>query len=211
MESWCSCLSWWYWRNIGVRSSRQHPGSERRWVERGGKSTTALTASKRVFYKGRTQSRRRRAALAETDRESGNVAEDAEEELSGSGPAPDEDEDDLPLPPELPLSDQDRVLLVLSYLGILALVPFLTAKKEFVQWHARQGLLLFGVSLTTLFAMILANVVLWHFHWVLGLIFLLLLLTSIFGVLALMVACILKAFEGERWRIPFLGDFVEKI
>jgi uncharacterized membrane protein len=70
---------------------------------------------------------------------------------------------------------------------------------------------LFGVSLVTLFSMILANVILWHFHWVIGLLFLLLLLTSGFGVLALVVACILKAFEGERWRIPFLGDFVERI
>jgi|GEM_PF-213509 len=130
---------------------------------------------------------------------------------SASSHLDDEDDDLPPLPPELPLDDQDRVLLVLSYLGILALVPFLTARKEFVQWHARQGLLLFGVSLTTLFAMILANVVLWHFHWVLGLLFLLLLLTSSFGVLALIVACILKAFEGERWRIPFLGDFVERL
>ena len=112
---------------------------------------------------------------------------------------------------ELPLTDQDRVLLVLSYLGILALVPFLTARKEFVLWHARQGLLLFGVSLVSLFCMILANVVLWHFTWVLGLLFLILLITSAFGVLALVVACILKAFEGERWRIPFLGDFVERI
>jgi uncharacterized membrane protein len=135
----------------------------------------------------------------------------------GAGATPssdhsDEEDDDLPpLTPELPLDDQDRILLVLSYLGILALVPFLTARKDFVQWHARQGLLLFGVSLTTLFAMILANVVLWHFHWVLGLLFLLLLLTSSFGILALVVACILKAFEGERWRIPFLGDFVEKL
>jgi uncharacterized membrane protein len=136
---------------------------------------------------------------------------DGSGETSPAGPLDEEDDDLPPLPPELPLDDQDRILLVLSYLGILALVPFLTARKDFVQWHARQGLLLFGVSLTTLFAMILVNVVLWHFHWVLGLIFLLLLLTSSFGILALIVACILKAFEGERWRIPFLGDFVEKL
>jgi len=123
-----------------------------------------------------------------------------------------DDEEEFQTPqPELPLSDQDRVLLVLAYLGILALVPFLTARKEFVLWHARQGLLLFGVSLVTLFSMILVNVILWHFTWVLGLIFLILLLTSGFGVLALVVACILKAFEGERWRIPGLGDFVEKM
>jgi len=134
----------------------------------------------------------------------------------GAAPVPapelgDEEEDFPAAPPDFPLDDRDRIHLVLSYLGILALVPFLTARKEFVLWHARQGLLLFGVSLTTLFAMILVNVVLWHFHWVLGLIFLLLLLTSGFGILALMVAGILKAFEGERWRIPFLGDFVEKL
>jgi uncharacterized membrane protein len=146
----------------------------------------------------------------------------SEEDFEESSPHPeegessptlamDEDDDLPPLLPELPLDDQDRILLVLSYLGILALVPFLTARKDFVQWHARQGLLLFGVSFTTLLAMILANVVLWHFHWVLGLLFLLLLLTSSFGILALIVACILKAFEGERWRIPFLGDFVEKL
>ena len=123
-----------------------------------------------------------------------------------------EDDEDFPAPPpELPLDDQDRVLLVLAYLGILALVPFLTARKQFVVWHARQGLLLFGVSMVTLFSMILINVVLWDVHWVLGLLFLLVLLTSSFGILALVVACILKAFEGERWRIPYLGDFVERV
>ncbi len=124
---------------------------------------------------------------------------------------PDDDEDFPAPPPELPLDDQDRVLLVLAYLGILALVPYLTARKQFVVWHARQGLLLFGVSMVTLFSMILINVVLWDVHWVLGLLFLLVLLTSSFGILALVVACILKAFEGERWRIPYLGDFVERV
>jgi len=134
-------------------------------------------------------------------------------ETSVSPPDPDLDEDDEQRAPEpdLPLSDEDRILLVLAYLGILALVPFLTAKKDFVLWHAKQGLLLFGVSLVTLFCMSLVTVVLWHFAWVLGLLFLILFLTSFFGILALAVACILKAFEGERWRIPGLGDFVERI
>jgi uncharacterized membrane protein len=145
--------------------------------------------------------------LPEDSREDESLARDAlSEHLI------EDEEDELPPErPELPLDDQDRILLVLAYLGILALIPYLTARKDFVVWHARQGLLLFGVSLVTLFSMILANVILWHFHWVIGLLFLLLLLTSGFGVLALVVACILKAFEGERWRIPFLGDFVERI
>jgi uncharacterized membrane protein len=134
-------------------------------------------------------------------------------EGSLSSPRPDLDEEEEPRAPEpdLPLSDEDRILLVLAYLGILALVPFLTAKKEFVLWHAKQGLLLFGVSLVTLFCMTLVTVILWHFAWIVGLLFLILFLTSFFGILALAVACILKAFEGERWRIPGLGDFVERI
>jgi uncharacterized membrane protein len=138
-------------------------------------------------------------------------SEEEAREILSEPPIEDEDEELPSERPELPLDDQDRILLVLAYLGILALIPYLTARKDFVVWHARQGLLLFGVSLVTLFSMILANVILWHFHWVIGLLFLLLLLTSGFGVLALVVACILKAFEGERWRIPFLGDFVERI
>ncbi len=139
--------------------------------------------------------------------------DDPEETRPGLAGDEDEDEEEggeRAAESELPLTDQDRVLLVLAYLGILSLVPFLTARKEFILWHARQGLLLFGVSLVSLFGMVLANVTLWYISWVLGLLFLILLLTSAFGVLALVVACILKAFEGEKWRIPFLGDFVER-
>jgi len=150
--------------------------------------------------------------------EEGPFAETEEDPTDDPSPiaAVDEDDDEIEEmgraeAGELPLSDQDRILLALAYLGILALVPYLTARKEFVLWHARQGLLLFGVSLISLFGMILANVVLWHFSWVLGLLFLILLMTAAFGVLALVVACILKAFEGEKWRIPFLGDFVERL
>ena len=150
--------------------------------------------------------------------EEGPFAESEEEPADESSPieAVEDDDDEMEEmgraeAAELPLTDQDRILLSLAYLGILALVPYLTARKEFVLWHARQGLLLFGVSLISLFGMILANVVLWHFSWVLGLLFLILLMTSAFGVLALVVACILKAFEGEKWRIPFLGDFVERL
>ena len=140
------------------------------------------------------------------DREDGAILdalEDEEEEHSAEG-------EERASEAELPLTGQDRILLVLAYLGILALVPYLTARKEFVLWHARQGLLLFGVSLVSLFGMILVNVVLWQLHWVLGVLFLVLLITSAFGVLALVVACILKAFEGEIWRVPFLGDFVDR-
>jgi len=145
-------------------------------------------------------------ADVDTDREEGAALDSLEDDDEGR-PAEGEGRASEA---ELPLTDQDRILLVLAYLGILALVPYLTARKEFILWHARQGLLLFGVSLVSLFGMILVNVVLWQLHWVLGVLFLVLLITSAFGVLALVVACILRAFEGEIWRVPFLGDFVDR-
>jgi uncharacterized membrane protein len=172
----------------------------------GGFPLQRVDTPRTLHYKGRRISSPEGKPLSDEDL-------DAEEgPITGSADEAEEPEaEGVAAESELPLTDQDRILLVLAYLGILALVPYLTARKMFVLWHARQGLLLFGVSLVSLLGMILANVVLWSFSWVLGLLFLILLLTSLFGVLALVVTCILKAFEGERWRIPFLGDFVERM
>ena len=48
-----------------------------------------------------------------------------------------------------PYSDEDKIHLLLAYFGIFALIPFLMFKdkrsdpqKEYVYWHARQGLAL---------------------------------------------------------------------
>src|SRR5215469_5978975 len=43
--------------------------------------------------------------------------------------------------------DQDKVMLVLAYLGLLALIPLLTVNdSEFVKWHAKNGLVLWTIS-----------------------------------------------------------------
>ena len=40
------------------------------------------------------------------------------------------------------IGDQDRILLVFAYLGPLALFALVAGRKEFVKWHAKQGVLL---------------------------------------------------------------------
>jgi hypothetical protein len=40
------------------------------------------------------------------------------------------------------IGDQDRLLLVFAYLGPLALFALVASRKEFVKWHAKQGVLL---------------------------------------------------------------------
>ena len=58
------------------------------------------------------------------------------------------------------LDEEDRVMLVFSYLWILALVPFLATRREYVRWHAKQGLILCGVACVVFFAVIFVGAVL---------------------------------------------------
>jgi uncharacterized membrane protein len=45
-------------------------------------------------------------------------------------------------------ADNDTLMGILAYLGPLVIVPYLTAKdRPFVQYHVRQGFVLFGIEL----------------------------------------------------------------
>jgi len=53
--------------------------------------------------------------------------------------------------PEAPKSD-DNLMGILCYLGPLVLIPFLTKKDDaFIQYHAKQGMVLFGIELIFVF------------------------------------------------------------
>ena len=95
--------------------------------------------------------------------------------------------------------EQDKVMLILAYLGILSLIPLLTVKdSDYVKWHAKQGLVL-GISafvVMTVFGILgplaLANCLLLP------------------GWLVMAIMGILKALKGERWRIPVVADLASK-
>src|SRR5687768_7852446 len=97
--------------------------------------------------------------------------------------------------------EQDKIMLVLAYLGVLSLIPLLTVKdSDFVRWHSKNGLVIFGVWL----ALGLVSAVL---PFIGGLL-------SCFGGIALLVVDIMamiKALSGERWRIPGVSDLAEKL
>ncbi len=99
-----------------------------------------------------------------------------------------------------PVREQDKIMLVLSYLGILALIPLLTVKDSpYVQWHAKNGLVL-GVG-GSIALTILSFIP--YIGWVIACV----------GWPALLVVDILaivKALKGERWRIPGVSDIAEK-
>jgi uncharacterized membrane protein len=99
-----------------------------------------------------------------------------------------------------PVREQDKIHLMLAYIGPLSLIPLLTVKdSEQVQWHAKQGLV-FSLCV------FLASVIL-AFIPVLGWLAGCFLTLSWVGVSVLAIS---KALKGERWRIPLAADIAEK-
>jgi fumarate reductase subunit D len=94
--------------------------------------------------------------------------------------------------------EQDKVMLILAYLGLLCFIPFLTVKdSEYVKWHAKQGVVLAGVwfasfGLGCLGPLGYLDCILWPA----------LIVGSIMGIV--------KSLQGTRWRIPLVADLSEK-
>jgi uncharacterized membrane protein len=112
-----------------------------------------------------------------------------------------------------PAPGGDRTLmLVLSYLGILALIPLLTKKEDReIQWHAKNGL-----------ALAIAWVAVWIVWTIISIV-----LAKVIGPLACganLVGCIIgiaffvvdimamiKAINGQRMRVPVVSDLADKM
>jgi len=104
-------------------------------------------------------------------------------------------------------SSNRNVMILLSYLWLLALVPLLTEKddKE-VQWHAKHGLVL---MVAELFVWIVISIVTGPLG-ILGCIVALFMPLLALGQLILHIMCIMKGINGKRLIIPGLSDFADK-
>lgn len=105
-------------------------------------------------------------------------------------------------------SSNRNVMIVLSYLWLLALVPLLTEKddKE-VQWHAKHGLVL---MVAEIFIWIVISIVLGSIPLVgcIGLLFTPLLML---GELVIHIMAIVKGINGQRLIIPGISEFANKL
>lgn len=103
-------------------------------------------------------------------------------------------------------SSNRTLMIVLSYLGLLALIPLLMEKEDQeVQWHAKHGLVLFGLW-------VILGVVLSALSAVpvLGCLTILVSLFLPIAALAVHIICIVKGVNGERFLIPGISDFANK-
>ncbi len=92
--------------------------------------------------------------------------------------------------------DESRVYAAMSYLLILLVVPWMARRTDpFVNWHVRQGLIVFIALIASIIAA----------AWVPALGGIVVLLLLIGNIVALVMA-----LQGRRWRIPFLGLLVDR-
>lgn len=121
---------------------------------------------------------------------------------------PDEPAPPPPAATPTPPPDSNRtIMLVLAYLGALSLVPLLVEKNDKeVQWHAKNGLLLFG-SWVVLFMIDVFVVSVIPF---LGCLYSLFMPMVGLLYLVLIVLGIVKALNGQRLRIPYLSGLADK-
>jgi uncharacterized membrane protein len=106
-----------------------------------------------------------------------------------------------------------NIASMLSYICMpISSIIFMMMEKENkdVQFHAWQGTV-FGVAYVVLMVVIqiLASILgaaVSFLGMILGI------LMPIVGLVALVVwvICLIKAYQGERWKIPYIGDFAAK-
>ena len=107
------------------------------------------------------------------------------------------------------VSPNRTIMIVLSYLGLLALIPFLVEKNDReVQWHAKNGLLLFGAEvvvwiLLSIFSTAISFLDLGCTGCMLSVVFWLI-------ILVVHIFAIVKGVNGDRLVIPGLSQYVDR-
>ena len=107
----------------------------------------------------------------------------------------------------------DRTLMVvLSYLWILALIPLLTKKDDpEVQWHAKNGLCILGAEIVAWIVLTILSFALSRVVSALGCGIGLVQCAVWIGFLIVRIMCIVKGVGGQRFRLPFVSDFADKM
>jgi uncharacterized membrane protein len=112
------------------------------------------------------------------------------------------------------VSSNRSVMIVLSYLWILALVPLLVEKEDReVQWHAKHGIVLMVAEIALGIALMILSAVINFIPFLGCLVSVLALLLSFgltLGILVLHVAAIMKGLNGSRLIIPGVSEYANR-
>jgi len=122
-----------------------------------------------------------------------------------------------PPPPAGPtsgaVSPNRGIMIVLSYLWLLALIPLLTEKEDReVQWHAKHGIVLMIAEFIVWIAVWVVQMALiaTHFLAILGCLIGVLYVIFWVGILIVHVICIIKGTQGQRFLIPGISQYADR-
>ena len=100
--------------------------------------------------------------------------------------------------------EQNKVMAVLAYLGILVLVPIFAAKEsKFARFHANQGLILCIIGIILYFAVVILMSISMKLAAILSLFMWLIEL----GILILAIIGIINAVKGRAKELPLVGKY----
>lgn len=101
-------------------------------------------------------------------------------------------------------AEDNKVMGIIAYLGILCLVPLFAAKEsEFAQFHAKQGFTLFLAEIVgSIVFNILGAALPWQLSFITGL------LSAVvwIGMLVFSIMGIVSAINGEMKELPIIGN-----
>ena len=114
-----------------------------------------------------------------------------------------------PPPPAAGAGGDRTLMLILSYLGILALIPLLVKKDDRdVQWHAKNGLAIFVGYIIVAIAWWIIN---YFMPASIGCALSFVGCAIWIAYLVIIIMAIMKALKGERLRVPGVSDFADRM
>jgi len=100
------------------------------------------------------------------------------------------------------MNSEETMTAILSYLGILVLIPLLTIehkkRNDFIKYHLQQGLNLFILEIIVWIVLMILTVITFGLFWIVSYVIWLL-------ILVICIVAIIKAMNKEKWEIPVIG------
>jgi uncharacterized membrane protein len=118
-----------------------------------------------------------------------------------------------PIPGSAP-SINRTIMIVLSYLGPLALIPLLVEKEDQeVQWHAKHGLVLLVAEIVLFVGLSIIQMIVGAIP-VIGcltaIIGILISFVLSIGILIVHIMCIIKGVNGQRFTLPYVSEYANR-
>jgi uncharacterized membrane protein len=109
------------------------------------------------------------------------------------------------------VSSNRNIMIVLSYLWLLALVPLLVEKQDReVQWHAKHGIVLMVAEIVLWILVTIITTVIGFVSVALGCVVSLLTFGLWIAILVVHVMAIIKGINGGRFLIPGVSEYANR-